>query len=145
MGLAIRRVEYYHTIVRDQPGEAHLLLSALAAAGVDLLAFNAVPMGLEVTRLVLFPADPLALAAAARRSGLELVGPHPAFLITGDDRLGALSEIHHVLADAHINVVASSGVTDGRGGFGYVVYVDPRDYDRAANVLEFSLKTAVLG
>jgi hypothetical protein len=132
----IRRVEYYYAMVKDQPGEGHRLLSALASAGVDLLAFNAVPMGGETTQLVLFPADPGSLVAAARGAGLGLTGPQHAFFITGDDQLGAFARIHGRFAEARINVVAANGVTDGRGGFGYIVYVRPEDYDRAAGVLE---------
>jgi hypothetical protein len=34
-----------------------------------------------------------------------------------------------------VNVYNSTGVTDGRGGFGYLIYVRPEDIDRAAHVL----------
>jgi hypothetical protein len=34
-----------------------------------------------------------------------------------------------------VNVYASSGVTDGVGGYGYILYVKPEAYDRAARVL----------
>lgn len=57
------------------------------------------------------------------------------FLSRGDDKLGAFADIHRMLSDEQINVYASSGVTDGRGGFGYVLYVRPEDYQRAAVVL----------
>ena len=131
----IRRIDYFYAVVKDQPGEGHRLLSLLAGQGVDLVAFSAVPMAGETTQLVLFPAEADTLVAAAHRAGLTLTGPQHAFLITGDDRLGAFAEIHGRLAEARINVVASHGVTDGRGGFGYVVYVRPGDYQRAAEVL----------
>lgn len=136
MPLQIRRAEYYYVTVKDRPGEAYNLLSRLAAEGVELLAFSAVPMGAETTQLILFPAETPKLLRMAEKGGLVLAGPQHAFLITGDDRLGALAEIHRKLAEARINVFASSGVTDGRGGFGYLVHVRPEDGERAAQVLE---------
>jgi predicted amino acid-binding ACT domain protein len=64
-----------------------------------------------------------------------LEGPHQAFLVQGDDRLGALTGIHEALFRADVNVFASSGVTDGRGTFGYLIYVRPESFDRAAEAL----------
>ena len=45
MYYSINRVDYFYTTVKDQPGEAFKLLSALADLGVNLLAFNAIPLG----------------------------------------------------------------------------------------------------
>ena len=59
-------------------------------------------------------------------------GPH---LIQGQDRLGVLYEYHFKLANAGVNVYASNGTTDGRGGFGYVLWVKPEDYTKAARAL----------
>jgi hypothetical protein len=75
------------------------------------------------------------MAVAARKSGLVLDGPHPALLVQGDDEIGALASIHAKIYEANVNVYASSGVADGRGSFGYVIYVRPEDYDRAAAAL----------
>lgn len=126
----IRTVEYFHTTVRDRPGEAYRFLEHLSAAGVNLLAFNAVPAGLEQTQLVLFPERADFLVTVAAERGLDLLGPHHALLIQGDDELGALTDIHRLLTDAGVNVSASSGVADGQGGYGYIIYV--RDGDLAA-------------
>lgn len=135
MALSIRKVEYFKTTVQDRPGEAFQLLSALTGAGVNLLVFTAVPMGDRRTELVLYPESVDSLAAAAERSGIALSGPQQALLIQGDDHLGALADIHACLVDAEVNVYAASGVTDGRGGFGYVVHVRPKDFEAAANAL----------
>lgn len=135
MAVTIRPVEYFYCNVKDQPGEAYRLLSGLAAGGVNLLAFNAIPIGPDLVQLILFPTSVEALARAAQKAGMVLTGPQRAFLIQGDDELGALSGIHRKLADANINVYASSGVTDGKGGYGYIVYVRPQDVDAAATTL----------
>jgi len=135
MEAVILAVDYYNTTVKDEPGQAYRILSELASAEVNLLAFSAVPIGPEHTQLVLFPDNVEQLSRAAQKRGLSLAGPQRAFLIQGDDALGALAEIHNKLSDAKINVYASTGVTDGRGGYGYILYVKGTDYDRAAQTL----------
>ena len=136
MPATIRAVEYFYTTVKDQPGEACRLLAELASADVNLLAFSAVPAGAGHTQLWIFPENVAGLARAAEKGGFDITGPRRAFLIQGDDRLGALAEIHQKLCDANINVEASSGVTDGSGGYGYVLYVRRDHYEEAARVLE---------
>lgn len=136
MASSIRRVEYFTTTVQDQPGEAYKLLSQLADLGLNLLAFTAVPVGPLRAQLTIFPEDTLKMADAARKAALVLDGPHPALLVQGDDELGALARIHAKLYEANVNVYASSGVADGRGSFGYVIYVRPEDYERAASALD---------
>jgi hypothetical protein len=135
MAFRISRVDYFTTTVHDRPGEAYKLLSQLADLGLNLLAFTAVPVGPLRAQLTIFPEDPRRMADAARKAALVLDGPHPALLVQGDDELGALARIHGRLSDASINVYASSGVADGRGSFGYLIYVRPEDFERAAEVL----------
>ena len=135
MALSISRVEYFYCNVRDRPGEAHRLLSMLAASSVNLLAFNAIPMGLDQTQLVLFPDDAGTLARLAEAEGLLLDGPQFALLIRGDDELGALAEIHRKLFDEGVNISAACGITDGTGRFGYLVYVAAEDFTGAATAL----------
>jgi hypothetical protein len=98
-------------------------------------AFSAVPVGPEYTQLQLFPESPERLTRLAGRTGFALTGPQRAFLIQGDDQLEAIADIHAKLFDAQINVYASNGVTDGRGGYGYILYVRPEHFDAAARVL----------
>lgn len=135
MACSIRRVDYFHTTVRDQPGEAYKILTTLEELGVNQLAFTAVPVGPDVTQLTLFPVDSHLLLHQAESAGLKMDGPHRALLVQGDDELGTLATIHRELYKANINVSASSGVTDGRGSFGYVIYVRPEDFDRALDAL----------
>ena len=135
MSETIHQVEYYHATVHDKPGEAYHMLSEISGSGVSLMAFNAVPAGQDRTQLVLFPQNPEKLVQVAGKTGIVLSGPHQAFLIQGDDELGALAQIHRRLFDAKVNVFASSGVADGRGGFGYVVYARTEDVDKAALAL----------
>jgi hypothetical protein len=135
MALVIRRVDYFYTTVRDEPGEAYKLLSRLAEADVNLLAFNAVPIGPGHTQLVLFPDMSAQLVKLAEGLGLPLQGPFRALLIQGDDRLGALADVHERLFDAKINVYSSNGITDGSGAFGCILYLRPEDLERGAKAL----------
>jgi hypothetical protein len=50
--------------------------------------------------------------------------------------MGALAKVHAKLAEAGVNVYASTAVTDGYGHYGYVIYVRPEEYERAAKALE---------
>ena len=135
MAFTIQRVEYFNTTVRDQPGEACSILQILEEMGVNLVAFTAMPVGPNSTQLAIFPKDPIQLAHEARMDGMVLDGPHQVLLVQGDDKLGVLAEIHQKLYDANINVYASNGVADGRGGFGYLIYVKGDDSERAAATL----------
>ncbi len=136
MAYTIRRAEYFATTVKDEPGEAYKLLSRLAGLGINLLAFTAIPVGPLHTQLTIFPEDPEKMTETARRAGLVIDGPHPAFLVQGDDELGALAGIHARLFEASVNVYASTGVADGRGGYGYIMYVRPDQYERAVTALD---------
>ena len=131
----ISRVEYFNTTVRDRPGEAYKLLSHLAKLGINLHAFTAVPVGPTLTQLTIFPENPAVMKNEATRAGLFLEGPHPALLVQGDDELGALSQIHLKIYEAEVNVYSASGVSDGRGGFGYIIYVKSEDFEKAASAL----------
>lgn len=136
MAYSARRVEYFYTTVSGEPGEAYELLTNLASLGVNLLALTSVPMGPESVQLTLFPEDPHKLQGAAKGAGLALDGPHPALLVHGDDKIGALAQIHEKLRHGGVIAYASTAVTDGRGYYGYVLYVRPQDADVAARALK---------
>ena len=135
MTFSIRRVDYFYTTVKDQPGEAYKVLSLLASRGINLVAVTAVPFGPMNTQLTLFPEDTAQLRNEAQRAGLKLEGPQPALLVQGDDQLGALAEVHSRLYAANVNIYASSGVADGKGHYGYIVYVRPDDYENSVAAL----------
>jgi hypothetical protein len=135
MAQTIRRVDYFYATVRDEPGEAYKLLSQLAELGVNLLALTAIPIGPTRTQLTLFPSDTKKIEAVASKAKLQLDGPHPALLVQGDDELGALATIHERLYEASVNVASSSGVATECGSYGYVLYLRPGDYERAAKAL----------
>ncbi|NNF36615.1 MAG: hypothetical protein HKN68_21110 [Saprospiraceae bacterium] len=136
MAHKIRKVEYFYTNTKDQPGSAYNILTQLAGLGIDQVAFVAVPTGPSNAQLTIFPDDSKKFIAEAKMAGWTLDGPHPAILVQGDDELGALEEIHNKLFLANVNVYASMGVTGGKGGFGYIIYVRPEGLEGALKALD---------
>jgi hypothetical protein len=136
MAFKITPVNYFYTIVADRPGQGYTLLSTLAEIGINLLGFTAIPLGPQRTQLTLFPDNADKLIDLAVKSGMPLDGPHPAILVQGDDELGALAQIHEKLYALNINVFASSGVSDGKGNFGYFLYLRPEEFERALQALK---------
>ncbi len=136
MAIKIKKIEYFYCNIQDQPGESYKLLTLLAEVGVNLLAFTAVPSGLLNTQFTLFPEDSNKLIIEAKKASLSIQGPVPALLVQGDDELGALTDIHKKLFDAGVNVVASTAVTDGKGGFGNVIYIRTEQFNSAIEALD---------
>ena len=135
MPFTISSVEYYYANVRDELGAAYRVLSQLAERGVNLLAFTAVPSGPSLAQFALVPEDPNRLLAEGRAIGLPLDGPYHALLVQGDDELGAFAGVHERLVEGGVDIYASTGVTDGRGSFGYLVYVREEQFEKAARAL----------
>ena len=134
MADTIRRVEYFYIQVPDKPGEGARLLSLLRDEGVNLLGFSGFPKGRRA-QIDFVPADAAALKAAAKKAKLKLVGPKTGFLIQGEDRVGAMAEIVGKLAEAKVNVTAVQAVSAGVGRYGAILWVKPRDVNKAAKLL----------
>jgi hypothetical protein len=135
MTFTIRPSDYYYANVRDELGAAYRVLSQLAERGVNLLAFTAVPAGPSLAQFALFPTEPAKLVAEAGAVGLVLDGPHHALVVQGDDELGAFASVHERLLKVGVDIYATAGVIDGRGSFGYVLYVREDQFERAAEAL----------
>ena len=55
MSATIYSVDYYYATVEDRPGQGCRFLEMLASEEVNLLAFNAFPVGRDRTQLVIYP------------------------------------------------------------------------------------------
>jgi hypothetical protein len=128
-------VEYYYVTVPDEPGEGQRILSALKDGGVNLLAFLGFPQDDGRSQLDLVPDDPQSLRTAAERAGVTLSDAKRAFLIQGDDRVGAVADTTAKLTDANINLTAAAATAAGSGRYGMIIWVAPADYERAADAL----------
>ena len=134
MADTVQRVQYFYTEVPDKPGEGARVLSVLKEAGVNLLAFSGFPKGRRA-QIDFIPADQAAFKAAARKAKVKLVGPKTGFLVQGEDRVGAVAEFMTKLSEAGINVTALDAVTAGAGRYGVILWVKPRDVNKAAKTL----------
>ena len=134
MAYTVRLVEYFYMTTPQKPGVGAAVLNELRRAGVNLLAFSGFPAG-RGAQIDFIPEDAAAFRAAAKQAKWKLTGPKKAFLISGDDRAGAVAELLQKLADAKINVTAVDAACAGAGRFGAILWVAPRDVTRAARVL----------
>lgn len=138
MSVTVKEVEYFYSLVADKPGEGRKLLEFLSEKRVNLLALTAFPVGGDKSQIDFFPTDSELLKRVAKDANIELIGPKKAFLIQGDDRIGALYGFHLKLSNAGINIHASNGVVDGTGRFGYVIWVNPAEFEKASTALKSS-------
>jgi len=138
MSSTVKDVEYYYILVADKPGEARKMLEFLSERQVNLQAITTFPRGGGQSQLNFFAEDPDALKNAAGDANVPLVGPKKAFLVQGEDQIGALYDFHLKLSNAGINIFASNGVVDGTGRFGFIIWVDPAEYKQASEALKSS-------
>jgi hypothetical protein len=135
MADTVQGVDYYYVTVPDVPGEGQRILSALKDSGVNLHAFLGFPLGGGQSQLDLVPEDPAALREAAEQAGVALSEAKRAFLIQGDDRVGAVADTLAKLAGANVNLTAAAATGAGSGRYGMILWVAAGDYERAAHAL----------
>ena len=130
-----RRIDYYYAIVKDMPGEGYRILAGLQDRDISLVAFTAFPLPDGQSQLDMVPSDGEKFRKAASALAIKMTGPRKAFLVQGDDKVGVLANIHRKLVDNGINALAANGVCDGKGGFGYILWVQKDQYEDAAKAL----------
>ncbi len=130
----IRKVSYYSMKVPNRPGIGVQMLKSIAMGKQNLLAFTGFPQGGKA-QVDFIPADPVEFARGARKHRVNLGKKKTAFLVHGEDRVGALVRVLDQLAKAKINVVAMDAVTAGSRRFGAIFWVKPKDIARASRLL----------
>ena len=81
MSDTLRKVDYYSIQISNKPGEAFKVLSALASAGIDLLAFTGFPRGRR-SQIDVVPEDGRKFNAVARDSRSTRRRPASSFRVT---------------------------------------------------------------
>jgi len=130
----IRKVVYFSMQVPNRPGVGVEMLRAIAEGKQNLLAFTGFPNGAKA-QVDFVPSKPGDFARGARKAGVKLGKKKTAFLVQGDDRVGALVRVLEKLAEARINMVAMDAVTAGAGRYGAIFWVKPKDVARASRLL----------
>lgn len=134
MADVIRKVAYYKTEISDRPGEGAKILSEFKAGGVNMLAISGFPSGRRA-QLDFMPEDEALFKKAARKAKLKLSARKFGFLVQGDDRVGAVSEITDKIAAAKINIIALDAIVTGAGRYGVIFWVKPADVRKTAKLL----------
>jgi len=131
----VRKVSYCYPIVPHRAGQGAKVLGEIEKAGVNLLAHVGFPIGGGRVQLDLVTTDMARLRSVARKNRWRISKIKKAFLIQGSDRVGAVHAHFRRLADANVSLTAAAGVAAGKGRYGLILWVNPRDYGRAARAL----------
>ncbi len=131
----VRRINYAYVMVPNRPGQGARIAEQLREAGVSLLAYTAFPSRGGRAQVDLIAEDLGAIRRIARRNGWRLSDAKKGFLVQGDDRVGAVHNHLKKLADRKINITATDAVTAGKGRYGMLLWVRPKDYARASRAL----------
>jgi len=134
MATMIRKTAYFSMQTVNRVGQAAKILNGLRDAGINLLGFTGFPNSGRA-QVDFVPDDVGKFLRAAKRLALKVSKRKTAFIATGDDRPGAIAAICDKLAKARVNLVAIDGVTAGKGRFGAIFWVKPKDVTKAARVL----------
>src|SRR6266699_2830846 len=113
----IRKVVYFSMKVPNRPGVGMQILKTITMSKHILLAFTGFPQGGKA-QVDLVPANPVEFAKGAKKHGENLGRRKTAFLVQGEDRVGALLRVLDKLSKAKINMVAMDAVTAGNRRFG---------------------------
>ena len=138
MANIVRRVDYYYTEVPNRTGAGARVLNTFKSAGVNLVVYNGFPISRSRAQLVFVPADRDTFLTAAQKARIKLVGPSVAFLVQGEDRVGAVADVVRKLGRARINITAIQAIAAGKGLYGAILWVKPGNVGKAAQILGVS-------
>ena len=130
----IRKVAYFAMDVPNKPGEGARVLEKLAEAGVNLLAFSGFPSGRKA-QFDFMPEDVAVFKKAVKLAKIKTRPQKFGFLARGNDRKGAVADLLKTLAAKNINVTAIDAVSAGAGRYAAILWVNPKDVNKAAKAL----------
>lgn len=131
----IRKVNYCYLSVPNRAGHGAKVLGELKDSGVNLLAYTGFPAKKGKAQLDLIPENMAALKRVAKKKGWRLSTTKKGFLVQGEDEVGAVHKHIDKLASEKINITAADAVSAGKNRYGMVLWVKPKDFNRAAKVL----------
>lgn len=135
MTYRVSKVNYCYAMVPSRAGQGVKMLSALKDAGVNLIAVSGFPAKGGKAQLDLVPEKMGELRRVANKNSWKLSATKKGFLVRGGDEIGAALKPLQKLADNKINVTAATAVAAGKGRYGMLFWVKPKDYSRAAGIL----------
>jgi len=132
----VKKVNYCYAKVNSRAGQGARILSELREEDVNLLAFSGFPDKGGKAQLDFVVENTPALRRVAKRNGWRLSKPKKAFLVTGNDSVGAAYRHINKLAEKRINITAADAVCAGKGRYGMILWVKPKDYAKASRTLK---------
>ncbi len=136
MAQSVLKLECFTAVIPNKVGEGAKILTSLKNAGVNLVAFWGYPLGAKAKEaaIEMIPQTAVGFSAIARKAGLR-VERGVAFVLLGDDKVGALAGVLGKLAAAGINVDAVKSIRAGKGKYAAGIFVDRADIRKAAKIL----------
>jgi hypothetical protein len=131
----VRKVKYAYVTVPNRAGQGERILQQLEQAGVNMLAFSAFPAKARMSQIDVVAENMAALRRVATKNGWPLSKVKKGFLVQGEDELGAVHRHVRKLATEKVNVTAADAVCAGKGRYGMILWVKPKDFNRAARLL----------
>lgn len=135
MSYKTRKVNYCYITAANRAGTAANILDQIKSAGINLLAFSGFPAGGGKSQVDLVANQLGGIRKLAKQNGWKLSKQKKGFLIQGTDETGAIAKPVSRLANAKINIVATDAVAAGKGRYGMILWVKPKDYRRAVRAL----------
>ena len=132
----VSKVNYCYAKVSNRAGQGLKILDEINDAGIDMVAFSGFPVGRGKAQLDFVTWDMPELRRLAKRNGWRLSKTKKGFLVQGQDKEGAVQRHIKKLADNRINITAADAVTAGKGRYGMLLWVKPKDYRRAVRTLK---------
>ena len=96
---SVKRVEYFKMMVPNRAGQGARALDVLHRAGINLIAFSGFPQR-GGAQMDFIPAKPRAFRKVAKKAKWKLGKSKRAFLVSGNDRVGAGARLLGKLADS---------------------------------------------
>ena len=135
MAYQVSKVNYCYVTVPSRAGQGEKILNELREAGINLLAFSGFPLKGGKSQVDLVSDKTAAIQRLGKAKGWRISATKKGFLVKGSDEIGVVHKVIKRLSDEKINVTAADAVAAGSGRFGMIMWVKPKDYARAARIL----------
>ena len=135
MAHRVRKVNYFNLTVPNRAGQAEQILREVRGENINMHAFTGFPLRAGKTQIDLVTDESAKVRKMARKNDWRISKSKKAFLVTGNDEIGAVHKVLKKLADNKINVTAADAVAAGKGRYGMILWVKPKAYSRAARTL----------
>lgn len=135
MADTVRKENYCYLFLPNRAGQAASVLGAVKDAGINLLAVMGFPDKGGRSQFDMVAEDSAALRRVAKKNGWRLSSSKKAFIVEGGDARGAVQRHLQKLGAEKVNITAVAAVCAGKGRYGMILWVKPKDYNRAAVAL----------